>query len=94
MKYPIFIATLGFISAGVALAAPPTKLHHPNVKDLRTQQQERIENCEMKSTVSQQRPATIALNFDKGKKQARDLNRNQFHSYRQTSRLHSSYERR
>lgn len=98
MKYPTYIASLILVSAGVAVAAPPTKLHHPKAKDLRVQKDQHTQVQQMNNVVrSSQRPATIALNIERAavkNNKGRDLKRNQFHSYRPQDRMTSDYERR
>ncbi len=87
MKYPIYIASLVLISAGVSLAGPPSKIHQPNYKNLRAQQQERMDDQQQRvQRQNQNRPTTIALNIGEAKDHGRKLNRNQFHSYRHKAR--------
>lgn len=96
MKYPTYIASIIIISAGVAVAAPASKLHHPKVNDARIKK-ERVDAQESKLAKSSKRPATIALNLERSavkQNKGRDLKRNQFHSYRPQDRMLSSYERR
>ncbi len=92
MNHIPYIASIIAMSAGVAVAGPPSKLHHPNLQDLREQQEARETS---RSNQTTKRPATIALNLDMpaAKEKGRELKRNQYHSYRPKARFFSEYER-
>lgn len=90
MKFPIYLSSILLISAGAALAAPPSKVHHPKNKNIHTTQQERMEmrqvRIDKQHARSSNRPATIALNMGENKEQGRKFTRNLSKSYHHRAR--------
>ncbi len=71
MKSPVYIATILLATLGFAWAAPPSKIHNPNYKQVRAEKQadlanrsERMRRMQRMHRMqpTEQRASTVALN--------------------------------